>query len=169
MIALGIAHGSLGSIQLISRAFDPTVFPATAVREAKRLDVKDPVFSEFTWNAYIEYVWPERKIFIDGGTDFFGEDVLRQYLRVKGLGPGWRDILNKWGISTLLLREASPLAREAVRDPRWQMSYCDTLAVILVRASSVEPRTLAQADSAEHSLRACGRARGSTPTDDQPE
>jgi hypothetical protein len=169
MIALALAHGRLGSFQVISRTFDPEVFPAAAVHEAKRLDLEGPIFSEFTWNAYIEYVWPERKIFIDGGTDFFGEDILRQYLRVKGLGPNWRGILDKWGISTLLLRGGTPLARETVRDPRWMMTYCDTLAVILRRTRPVEPPSLAQSDSAESRLRACTHPVGPPPADDTPE
>lgn len=156
MLMLAVGHGRVGSAQLIDDRFDPTVFPIAAVRQARSAHLEGHLFTEFIWGGYIDYAWPEQKIFIDGGTDFFGEDLLRQYAKIKLLGPGWRGLVSKWDISLMVLRRRSSLAHELVRDGRWHPWYCDSLAVVLRRADRVTVMTPAAADSAEQGIENCG-------------
>ena len=158
MLALALGHGRVGSAQLIDDRFDPTVFPIAAVRQARSEHLEGRLFTEFEWGGYVDYAWPEQKIFIDGGTDFFGEDLLRQYGRIKGLSPGWRGLVSKWDISLMVLRRKSSLAHELLRDGRWHPWYCDSLAVVLRRSDRVTAMTPATADSAEHAIANCAAA-----------
>jgi hypothetical protein len=158
MIILAVSHGRIGQAQLIEDHFDRTAFPVAAVSYARTNGIDGRIFSEFTWNGYLEYAWPAQKIFIDGGTDFFGEDLFREYATVKHLGGGWRDVLRRWNVSTLMVRRESSLAREAIRGGDWPMVYCDSLAVLLRRAPDPAPMGVAQADSAERALDACRKA-----------
>jgi hypothetical protein len=155
MLALAVGHGRAGSAQLVDDRFDPTVFPIAAVRQARGAHLEGRLFTEFEWGGYVDYAWPEQKIFIDGGTDFFGEDLLRQYATIKGLDPGWRDLVRKWNISLMVLRRRSSLAHELLRDGRWHLWYCDSLGVVLRRSDSITAMTPATADSAEHTIEAC--------------
>ena len=93
LCGLGVARGGLAPIRLLADRFDPTVFPVAAVEAARRQGLQGRLFSEFTWGGYLVYAWPEQKIFIDGGTDFFGEDIFRQSWNIKRLSPGWRGLL----------------------------------------------------------------------------
>jgi hypothetical protein len=158
MLALALGHGRVGSAQLIDDRFDPTVFPIAAVRQARSEHLEGRLFTEFEWGGYVDYAWPEQKIFIDGGTDFFGEDLLRQYGRIKGLSPGWRGLVSKWDISLMVLRRKSSLAHELLRDGRWHPWYCDSLAVVLRRSDRVTAMAPATADSAEHAIANCAAA-----------
>jgi hypothetical protein len=158
MLALALGHGRVGSAQLIDDRFDPTVFPIAAVRQARSEHLEGRLFTEFEWGGYVDYAWPEQKIFIDGGTDFFGEDLLRQYGKIKGLSPGWRGLVSKWDISLMVLRRKSSLAHELLRDGRWHPWYCDSLAVVLRRSDRVTATTPATADSAEHAIANCAAA-----------
>jgi hypothetical protein len=151
------AGGRIGSVQLISKRFDGTVFPVAAVAKARHEHLGGRLFNDFAWGGYVGYAWPEQKIFIDGGTDFFGEDVFRDYAKIKGLSPGWRDLLARRDISLMLLRRESTLAHEIARDGRWSLWYCDSLAVMLRRSPTTAAVTPAGADSAEHALGACAR------------
>src|SRR6476620_1606763 len=99
---------------------------------------------------------PEPKIFIDGGTDFFGEELFREYATIKRLVPGWRGLLGKWDLSLMLLRRESSLAHELARDPRWTVWYCDSLSVLLKRAAVSEAIPALSADSSELRLEPCG-------------
>jgi len=155
MLGLGLNRGRLGDSRVIHDTFDATVFPVEAVAHAKASRIQGRIFSEFTWNGYLEYIWPEQKIFIDGGTDFFGEDLFRDYVKVKLLGSGWRDVLRRWNVAVLLIRRKSSLAREAVREGDWQIAYCDTLAVLLRRTPAPAVIRPAEADSAEQALVSC--------------
>jgi len=163
MLALGLNRGRLGASQVIRQTFDDSVFPVAAVAHAKASGVDGHIFSEFVWNGYLEYAWPEQRIFIDGGTDFFGEDLFREYAKVRLLGPGWRDVLRRWDVSVLLVRRKSPLAREAVRDRDWQIAYCYTLAVLLRRTPPPDAIRPAEADSAEQALVTCASRVGTRP------
>jgi hypothetical protein len=165
LCGLALAHGRLGRLQLIDNRFDATVFPLAAVAKARNAHLEGNLFSEFAWGGYLIYAWPEQKIFIDGGTDFFGEEVFRGYSTIKRLSPGWRDVLKKWGISLILLRRESALTHELARDAVWNLWYCDSLAVVLRPSADTLAVTPAMADSAEHALNGCAK-RSSGPLSD---
>jgi hypothetical protein len=157
---LGANRGDVGWGRLIAGHFDPTIFPVSAVQQARRDGLQGRLFSEFTWGGYVVYAWPEQRIFIDGGTDFFGEDLFREYSKIKRLVPGWRGLLEKWDISLMLLNRQSSLAHEVARDGRWGLWYCDSLAVILKRPDRAERLGApSDPDSSEVQLHTCGTRR----------
>ena len=152
---LGVSGGQVGSAQVIRNQFDPTVFPVAAVAKARQERLEGRLFSEFAWGGSLVYAWPEQKIFIDGGTDFFGEQLFRQYGAIKQMAPGWRDTLSKHGISLMLLDRGSTLAHELAREGRWSLWHCDSLAVLFRRSIPSSALSPARADSAERRLESC--------------
>ena len=157
LAGLAVARGRVGSLQLIRDGFDSTVFPVAAVAKARNEHLQGRLFNDFTWGGYLVYAWPEQKIFIDGGTDFFGEDIFREYVEIKLLSPGWRDLLAKRDISLMLLERDDALTHELARDDRWSLWYCDSLSVIFRRSPDSSAGAQAHADSAEQVLNACAR------------
>jgi hypothetical protein len=156
------ARGKVGTRRLIADHFDPTIFPVAAVQRARDERLQGRLFSEFTWGGYVGYAWPEQKIFIDGGTDFFGEDLFREYSEIKRLSPGWRRLLEKWNISLMLLNRQSSLAHELARDSHWGLWYCDSLAVVLQRPDRAKSSAArSDPDSSEAQLDTCWTRRGS--------
>ena len=162
---LALSRGRVGELQLIRDRFDATVFPVAAVASGRQEHLQGRIFSEFAWGGYLIYAWPEQRVFIDGGTDFFGEDLFREYGSIKQLVPGWRKQLSQHEVSLLLLRRESALAHEAARDLQWSLWYCDSLAVLLRRSSAAPSITPAGADSAERMLDGCA-GRSSQPLGD---
>jgi hypothetical protein len=157
MLALALGHGRAGSFELIQDRFDAAVFPVAAVGKARKEHLQGHLFSEFAWGGYVDYAWPEQKVFIDGGTDFFGEELFREYSKIVRMRPGWRGLLAKWDITLLLLPREGSLTHEAVRDGRWRTWYCDSLAVVLQRTGTPLTMTPEQADSADQALEGCVR------------
>jgi hypothetical protein len=162
VLFLGGARGKVGTRRLIADHFESTIFPVAAVQRARSDRLQGRLFSEFAWGGYVAYAWPEQRIFIDGGTDFYGEDLFREYSKIKRLVPGWRGLLEKWDISLMLLNRQSSLAHELARDSRWGLWYCDSLAVVLKRPERAK-RLVARADpdSSEARLDTCGAAHSS--------
>ncbi|HZI73427.1 MAG TPA: hypothetical protein VFD73_05265, partial [Gemmatimonadales bacterium] len=157
LLVLCLAQGRVGSVQLIQLGFDKTIFPVTAVAEARRHRLDGRLFTEFVWGGYILYAWPEQRVFIDGGTDFYGEDLFREYTRIKRMSPGWRDDMAKRDISLLLLERDKPFTYEIARDASWSMWYCDSLAVVFRKSSSGSERAAERGDSVDRALNDCGQ------------
>lgn len=155
LCALGLGRGRVGSLQVIQQHFDRTIFPVDAVAKARESELRGRLFHEFTWGGYLLYAWPEQKIFIDGGVDFFGDDLFREYRMNIQLEPGWRERLDRRDISLALLRRESAVAHEMAREEGWSLWYCDSLAVLFRRSPVSQVRTPAAADSAEHRLKTC--------------
>lgn len=150
-----LLHGRIAGLRLLADHFDDKTFPVAAVQQARKESLSGRLFSEFGWGGYLVYAWPEQKIFIDGGTDFFGEEIFRDYSQVKRLVPGWRARLAKWDISLMLLNRQTTLAHELARDGRWTQWYCDSLAVIFRRSPARSAMMATVADSAERRLDDC--------------
>jgi hypothetical protein len=139
LILLALNGGVFRGASVIPPRFDTEVFPVEAVERARAAGLEGRIFSEFAWGGYLLYAWPEQKVFIDGGTDFYGEDVMRAFLEVQALQPGWREALQRWDVSLALLTPKSPLAHELSREPGWSIWYCDTTAVFLRKGSRGAP------------------------------
>jgi hypothetical protein len=170
--ALALSHGRIRSAQLIGDHFDPTVFPVAAVAKGRAANLDGRLFSDLAWGGYLIYAWPEQRIFIDGGTDFFGEDIFREYVDIKRLSPGWRELLARRGISLMLLDRQTPLAHELARDGRWGVWYCDSLAVMFHRSSDQFAVTPEREDSSERELDHCAERSpetSATATSDNPQ
>jgi hypothetical protein len=97
------------------------------------------VFNQFEWGGYLLYAaWPDVPVFIDGQTDFYGEDLTREYEKIREVRPGWQDLLRKYEIAWALIPPEAPLASALEILPGWTRTYSDSTAVAFVRRT---PRT----------------------------
>ena len=138
MVVLALFGARFAGKEIVPSTFDPKVFPVTAVARARGEHLTGRIYSEFIWGGYLLYGWPEQKVFIDGGTDHYGEDLVRQHIRLMTLQPEWRDVLTHWDISLALLATEAPLAHERAREPGWRVRFCDETAVLLERRDAAD-------------------------------
>ena len=140
LVALGLLRGSVLGYQLIPAQLDPHEFPVAAVQRARTVGVEGRIFHDFIWGGYMLYAWPEQKVFIDGGTDFYGPKLMSTYMDVVGLQPGWRDTLAARDIGLVLMPTRSPMVHELAHDG-WQVRYCDpTAALLALDSTRMDPR-----------------------------
>jgi hypothetical protein len=153
LLLLTLHASPLSRWKVIPGRFDPTVFPVAATEKARAAGLTGRIYNDFIWGGYLLLEWPEQKVFIDGQTDFYGEEVTREHTRIAAMSPGWRDLLGKWDVSLVMVPGQRALAHELVREPAWHLWYCDSTAVILRRDSSAPSGF--NPDSADRSLSAC--------------
>jgi hypothetical protein len=145
-LAIGIALPVLISIAVLvlvlkgpgmiqRNEFLPTKFPVKAVDYIIAHPIEGNMFNEFTWGGYLLYrLWPEKKVFIDGQTDFYGEDLTREFADVYNATNDFEDILNKYSVNWVIVRQRSKLAYELEKKPGlWMLDYKDELSVIYSR------------------------------------
>jgi hypothetical protein len=130
MLVLALRHGRVGAIEVVPDRFDPRIFPVALVEQARAEHLEGRIFHEFTWGGYLLYAWPEQKIFIDGGTDVLGADLMRTHMDITRLQPDWREQLAAWHVDWALLAPRTPLAAQLAREPGWRLDRCDRTAAL---------------------------------------
>jgi hypothetical protein len=71
---------------------------------------------------------------VDGRADLYGDDLLRQGVKtVMELRTGWRDVLDRWQVETVLVPPSCALAQALLIDPNWHAAFGDSKAIILLR------------------------------------
>ena len=114
--------------------FDAQVFPVEAVNWLQEHPQQGEMFNSFTWGGYLLYrLWPEKQVFIDGQTDFYGEALSREYAQVMNAAEGWQSILNNYHVEWAILPSRDAIVQALKSDPEWERVYSDATAVILRR------------------------------------
>lgn len=109
-------------------------FPVGAVDWMKNENLEGNGFNHFPWGGYLLYRnWPEKLVFIDGQTDFYGEELTREYEKIITLADGWQDIIDYYEIQWALVPHASLIADALEEQLKWDIVYQDNTAVLLRR------------------------------------
>jgi hypothetical protein len=135
LAALGLMHGRVAGRELVVDHLDPKQWPIAVVERARAGGATGRLFHDFLWGGYVKYAWPEQKVFIDGNTDFYGTDLMRTFMGVTALQPGWRDTLAAWDVRLVLMPNGSAIAEELAHDG-WRVRHCDATAALLERDST---------------------------------
>ncbi|MCL7938619.1 MAG: hypothetical protein M8844_10685 [marine benthic group bacterium] len=115
-------------------AFEPDSFPEAAMAAVAELRPRGNLFNEMPWGGYLLYKRPDVPVFIDGQTDFYGEELSKDYLRIRELAPGALDLLNRYSIDWVLVRSTVPLVQGLELTPDWNCPYGDGTATLCLRA-----------------------------------
>lgn len=133
LVALAFSAGAALDASGQGNRFDPKVFPVQAADWLAENPVAGQGFNYFPWGGYLLYrAWPERLVFIDGQTDFYGEALTRQYEQVLTVSSGWQQVLAQYKVSWVLMPPDEALTQALLADPAWQVVYRDATAVLLV-------------------------------------
>jgi hypothetical protein len=110
------------------------VFPVAAVNWMEDNSLEGNGFNHFPWGGYLLYRnWPEQLVFIDGQTDFYGEELTREYEQIITLREGWEKVLDLYDIQWALMPVESALVNALESRQNWKIVYQDSTAVILIR------------------------------------
>lgn len=139
LIGFALRHGRIGNRQILPDGWNPRQYPVAAAAWGHTNQVRGRVFNEMIWGGYLVWAWPELKIFLDGGTDFFGGRIMHVHTWISSLQPGWRDSMAAFEVNLALLPPRGALAAELLRDPAWVPRYCDSTAVLLSRTGATTP------------------------------
>jgi hypothetical protein len=116
--------------------YDPKSYPAGALA-VLRSDSSARIFTNDEWGDYLIYrLYPKNRVFVDGRSDFYGDDFVRKYLDVMNVKYDWQQTLDQFGINTILLSPGTPLAGAVKESSRWRVVYDDGIALVFRPAAS---------------------------------
>ncbi len=109
-------------------------FPKGAVSFLLAGNYPQRIFAYYDWGGYAVWkLYPNYRVFVDGRADLYGDDLLGQFKTAVRLHTGWRDILDRWQVETVLVPPSSAVAQALLIDPDWHAAFRDSKAIILVR------------------------------------
>jgi len=110
--------------------YNENIYPVAAANWLEGHLQEGNGFNDFNWGGYLLYrLWPRQKVFIDSQTDFYGEELVKEYEQVITARKNWQSIIEKYGVEWAILPVSSPLST-ALRDSGWKPLYEDGTAVI---------------------------------------
>jgi hypothetical protein len=119
---------------IIDFKFDPESKPVAAVKFLEHESIKGNMFDNDEFGDYIIYAaWPQYKVFVDGRSDMYGVDIIKEYLKVVRIKPGWDEVLKKYDVKWIIFDAHSALSLFLMERDEWKLIYADKVANIFVK------------------------------------
>lgn len=94
------------------------------------------VFTSDQWSDYLIYrFYPSQQVFIDGRSDFYGNDLVRTYQHIMSAQYDWESDLKRFAIDAVMVKPDAPIATVLKQSPRWKILF-DNGSVIMFRAQA---------------------------------
>jgi hypothetical protein len=143
LVALLIASPS--ATGKLKPEYDPKRYPSQAL-SVLRADPHSRIFTDDEWGDYLIYqLYPGHKVFVDGRSDFYGQDFEQKYLDLMNVKYNWEHYLEQYNVDTIVLSTTTPLASTIKESSRWRVIYDDEIAVVFRRAQLPEPQKFSTA------------------------
>jgi len=108
--------------------------PVKAAEYLKANPVSGKMFNAYNFGGYLIWaLYPDQLVYVDGRTDLYDDELLKEYLNTALTGDGWERTLKVRDIRVVLVETASPLARALAASPGWSVRYQDSLASVIVK------------------------------------
>lgn len=138
VVAIGVGAWRRGPTEL-RRMADPRPggYPAAAVAYVKNNAPPGGVISEYGWGGFLIYsFYPQRRVYMDGREEMYGETFFHQFVQTIAGAPGWQQQLDRYGVTVAILQPNEGLAVAMSKDAGWRAVYQDNIAVVFVRAGA---------------------------------
>jgi hypothetical protein len=125
---------------LTDAKFDSKQFPVKAADFVEKAGLGGNLFTTDYWGGYFIYRFhPRHQVFFDGRSDMYGEEFVKEYERVTNLDYRWREVLDKYKVTWILLPVDYGLCSALKERQDWRILYDDHQAIIFARGRSISP------------------------------
>ena len=109
-------------------------YPSTGAEYVREHFAGRRMFNDYNSGGYLIYkLYPDVPVFVDGRTDFYGNDLLKDYFRIDHAEPGWDGLLQQYGVEVVLIDKQLPLAKALDADPSWNQEFSGPNEVVYAR------------------------------------
>lgn len=131
-----VTLAALGAPLEWPRDFPSILFPTAMVERHADLITSGRLLAPDQWGDYLIYhFYPRQRVYVDGRSDFYGERMGEEYLKLLNADYGWKQILARRGFTVALLPVNWPLASILKLDAEWRVVADDGQAVLFERVS----------------------------------
>jgi type IV secretory pathway VirB2 component (pilin) len=112
--------------------FPAIVFPVKMIHEHSAQILNTRLLTTDQWGDYLIYLNPQQKVYVDGRSDFYGQEIGNEYLRMTGGQWDWEQIMQKNGFTSVLLPSDLPICQLLKRDAGWKVEEDSGKTILLV-------------------------------------
>ena len=109
------------------------VFPVKMIHDHSGLILNTKLLTTDQWGDYLIYLNPKQKVYVDGRSDFYGQEIGNEYLRMTGGQWEWEKIMKKYEFTSVLMPSELPICQLLKRDPGWRVEEDSGKTILLVR------------------------------------
>ncbi len=121
--------------------FDSKSFPHSALPFVKNARFSR-LYTTDTWASYFVYhLYPQQRTFIDGRSDFFGDELVDDYCHIMTAKYDWERKLDAYGVDSVVLHPDDPVVSALKGSQNWQLLFDDGSVIIFQR--NPVPRSVA--------------------------
>jgi hypothetical protein len=92
------------------------------------------LFNEYEWGGYlIDRLYPEVPVFIDGREEFYGREILGDYVSVWKVKQGWETLLSQYGAEFVMIPRDSDLAGALRSSSTWREEFTGPIEAVFAR------------------------------------
>jgi len=111
-------------------------FPAAILRKNAELISTSRIFTTDSWADYLTFhFYPRQKIFVDGRSDFFGQEISEDYVQILKGQYGWDTLMKRYDLRAALVPPQSALASLLRENPAWRLIDADSQAILFQRVN----------------------------------
>jgi hypothetical protein len=151
LLATPPAPGAVGA--RFTSTYDPLAYPERALTVLRSPETHH-IFAEDEWGDYLIYhLYPLKKVFVDGRSDFYGDEFGERYLDVMNVQTGWQKTLDKYSIDTIVIAPRFALTSTLKISRDWRVVYDDGIALVF-RRNGPGPNSFVTSNEGENRDRA---------------
>lgn len=94
------------------------------------------LFNHYNWGGLVIFTMPDTPVLVDGRTDLYGDDFLKDYFNTLLGASEWRKLFIEYDIQAAFLENESALTTLLREDEVWEVVYEDDQAAILRRKTA---------------------------------
>ncbi len=127
-----LARGTAFTQRGLDRAIS-SEYPVNAVNFLRQHPQPGPLYNNLGWGGFLMWYMPDFPVAIDGRNDLYGDELDQLFYASQNGDAGYATdpYLNEAGV--VVLAADLPLAKLLTADPRFQLIYQDSLAVVFAR------------------------------------
>jgi hypothetical protein len=134
MAVLAMLLASPAATGKLKPEFDPAHYPSQTL-SLLRADPDSRICTGDQWGDYLIYqLYPAHKVFIDGRSDFYGQEFEQKFFDLMSVKYDWQQYLTQYKIDTIVLSPTTPLASAIKESCHWRVVYDDKVAIVFRRA-----------------------------------
>jgi hypothetical protein len=116
--------------------FDGKRFPVEAVSYLEKHEQGSTLLTPDYWGGYVIYrLYPKTLVAMDDRHDLYTDELLKSYLKMVHVEPGWEDFLREHDIQCVLMPRGSALGNILAETNGWKGIYADDVAIVFSRGS----------------------------------